>query len=511
LKEFFLFTHEFAMSDPSVEDQDIAAADATTALQTGEPPEAEGDVLAVDLDGTLSRTDTLHEALLGLLAKRPALLLKLPGWLGQGRAAFKARIADHHLADPASLPLNEAVLERVRCARAEGRRTALVSAADQRQAEAVADAMELFDEVHGSDAERNLKGAAKAAFLTERYGAGAFDYIGDAHADIPVWAAARRAITVTRDPRLRRAAEAANSHVEHLDPPGGNRVRAILRAMRPHQWSKNMLLFLPLLAAHEFDALGAVFLGFLAFCATASSVYVVNDLLDLGADRAHPRKRLRPFAAGDLSALDGAKLAGGLLVLALILGLLTGSVLFLGVLAIYLAATFAYSLTLKRRLIVDVLTLAGLYTIRIVAGGVAAGLVLSPWLLGFSMFLFLGLAAVKRQAELTDQIQTGRESAGRAYQVEDLPLLMALALSSGIAAILVLALYIASDDVQVLYDRPQVLWLLCPILLYWILRMVMQTHRGNMTDDPIVFAATDRISQATVALAAGVVVLATLL
>jgi 4-hydroxybenzoate polyprenyltransferase len=446
-----------------------------------------------------------------LLAKHPATLLRLPGWLLQGRAGFKARVADHHLAEAATLPLNEAVLEQVRAARAEGRRTVLVSAADQRQVEAVSEATDLFDEAHGSDVGRNLKGAAKASFLTERYGVVGFDYIGDAQADIPVWAAARRAITVTRDPDLRRAAEAANAQAEHLDPPGGDRGWAMLRAMRPHQWSKNLLLFLPLMAAHDFGAFGTVLMGFVAFCATASSVYVVNDLLDLAADRAHPRKRLRPFAAGDLSALDGAKLAGGLLVLALILGLLTGSALFLGALAVYLAATFAYSLTLKRRLIVDVLTLAGLYTIRIVAGGVAAGLVLSPWLLGFSMFLFLGLAAVKRQAELTDQMLTGRESVGRAYRVEDLPVLMALALSSGIAAVLVLALYIASDDVQVLYDKPQVLWLLCPIVLYWILRMVMSTHRGHMTDDPIVFAATDRISQATVALAAGVVILATVL
>jgi 4-hydroxybenzoate polyprenyltransferase len=203
--------------------------------------------------------------------------------------------------------------------------------------------------------------------------------------------------------------------------------------------------------------------------------------------------------------------AAVLLLVALALGLLTGSASFLGALAVYLLMTFAYSLFLKRKLLVDVLTLAGLYTIRIVAGGAAAGLILSPWLLGFSMFLFLGLAAVKRQAELTDQMQTGRESSGRAYRVEDLPLLMALALSSGIAAVLVLALYIASDDVQVLYDRPQVLWLLCPIMLYWILRMVMSTHRGYMTDDPIVFAAIDRISQATLALAAGVVILATVL
>jgi 4-hydroxybenzoate polyprenyltransferase len=478
------------------------------AIEVSDELAVPGPVLAVDLDGTLCRTDTLHEAVLALLARDPAALLKLPGWLAEGRAAFKARIADNHLADGAALPLNEAVLERVRAARAAGRRTVLVSAADQRQAEAVAAATGLFDEVFGSAGGRNLKGEAKAALLVERYGAGGFDYIGDCRADLPVWAQARRAVTVAAGPAIRRAAQAANAQAEHLEESRG-RGHAVLRALRPHQWSKNLLLFLPLLAAHDPGAAGAALVGFLAFCATASSVYVINDLLDLSADRAHPRKRHRPFAAGELTAADGTKLAAGLLLAALLFAVLTGSGPFLGVLALYLAATFAYSLSLKRKLIVDILTLAGLYTIRILTGGVVAELTLSPWLLGFSMFLFLGLAAVKRQAELTDQLQSGRESAGRAYEVGDLPLLMALALSSGIAAILVLALYIASDDVQLLYGTPEILWLLCPILLYWILRMVMSAHRGYMTDDPIVFAASDRASQTAVALSAGVVALAT--
>jgi 4-hydroxybenzoate polyprenyltransferase len=466
--------------------------------------------LAVDLDGTLSRTDTLHEALLAHVSRHPAALFSVPGWLTGGPAGFKARLAEANIVPGDALPLNQTVLERVRAARAEGRPVLLVSAADQRQAEAVAAPLGLFDEVIGTHDGRNLKGQAKADYLTERFGQGGFDYVGDATADLPVWVAARRAITVGAGPRLRHAVEAVNGAVEHLDPPSG-RARTLLKAIRPHQWSKNILLFLPILAAHEPAKFGVVALAFLAFCCTASAVYVINDLFDLAADRAHPRKRFRAFAAGDLTASFGVAAAAVLLLVALALGLLTGSASFLGALAVYLLMTFAYSLFLKRKLLVDVLTLAGLYTIRIVAGGAAAGLILSPWLLGFSMFLFLGLAAVKRQAELTDQMQTGRESSGRAYRVEDLPLLMALALSSGIAAVLVLALYIASDDVQVLYDRPQVLWLLCPIMLYWILRMVMSTHRGYMTDDPIVFAAIDRISQATLALAAGVVILATVL
>lgn len=476
---------------------------------TAQPPSADAPVLVVDLDGTLCRTDTLHEAALSVVSRSPAEIMHLTRALTSGKAAFKDRMAQAKVIDGADLPLNADVVDFIEAARAKGQRTALVTASHQRQADTVAAATGLFDEVHGSTKERNLKGAEKADFLTDRFGTEGFDYIGDSEADIPVWAAARRAITVCGSAKLRAAAAQANADVTHISPPPSP-VRPVLKAMRPHQWSKNVLLFLPLLASHQFSTLGDVILGFIAFCLTASAVYVLNDLVDLAADRAHPRKCRRPFAAGDLSAVTGLVLAGGLLLTAMALGLATKNLLFIGVLAAYLALTFAYSLWLKRKLLVDVLTLAGLYTIRIVAGGTAAGVILSPWLLGFSMFLFLALAAVKRQAELTDQIKTGRESAGRAYLVEDLPILRGIALSAAHATVLVLALYISSDAVQQLYGRPEFLWLVCPLLLYWLLRMVIVTHRGHMSDDPIVFAAKDRISLLTVALSAAVAAFAAL-
>jgi 4-hydroxybenzoate polyprenyltransferase/phosphoserine phosphatase len=429
-------------------------------------------------------------------------------WLREGKAAFKERLARELVLEPAALPINPAVLERVEKARTEGRRVALVTAAHQRQADAVAESIGLFDEVHGTDGERNLKGEAKATFLIERFGERGFDYLGDSTADLPVWAAARKAITVGAAPSLQRAAEMQNADVEHV-PDERSRLRAAVRAMRPHQWSKNLLIFLPVLAAHDLGSMGAAIIGFLSFCLAASSVYVINDLADLAADRAHPRKRNRPFAAGDLTAVEGLALAAILLVGSLIVGGTLGNLQFLGVLCLYLAVTFAYSLWLKRKLIVDVLTLAGLYTVRILAGGAATGIMLSPWILGFSMFLFLALAAVKRQAELTDQLESGRTSSGRAYEVEDLPILRNMAMSSSHAAVLLLALYISSDDVQKLYSHPQVLWLICPLLLYWLTRMVLMTHRGHMTDDPIVFAARDRISLLVVALCAALAVLAT--
>lgn len=465
--------------------------------------------LVVDLDETLCRTDTLHEALLVLAATDPLALLRLPGWLREGKAGLKARLADRGVLDPAGLPLNEAVLASLTAAREEGRPTALVSAADHRQVTAVAEAVGLFDEAFGSAEGRNLKGAEKAAFLIDHFGEKNFDYIGDSRADLPVWAAARRAITVQAARGLRQEAETVNPDVRHIDPPAP-KAWAMLRAMRPHQWSKNLLMFLPVLAAHDLAGLSSVLLGFLAFSMTASAVYVINDLLDLPSDRAHPRKCRRPFAAGDLSAMTGVRLAGALLVLAFLLGLATGNPLFLAILTTYLATTFAYSLWLKSRLIVDVLILAGLYTIRIIAGGAAAGVVLSPWMLAFSMFLFLALAAVKRQAELVDIQKSGRTALGRAYEVDDLPIVRGVALSAGQAAVLVLALYINSPDVQALYPSHRILWLICPLLLFWVIRMVMKAHRGVMTDDPIVFATTDRVSVAIVAACTGLALAAAL-
>lgn len=487
----------------------MPADTASPPVETDAPASDADITLVVDLDGTLCRTDTLHEGLLALAATRPWMLLQIPKWLSEGRAGLKERLADQGIAAPDELPFNETVIEMLRTARAEGRRTALVSAADHRQVTAVAEATELFDEAYGTAEGQNLKGAAKAAFLSQHYGAGKFDYVGDSKADVPVWQAARRAITVRAGTGLRQAAMEANPDISHIDPPD-SRAKDMLRAMRPHQWSKNMLMFVPALAAHDIAGMLPVILGFIAFCLTASAVYVINDLLDLAADRAHPRKCKRPFAAGDLSATTGAAMTGALLLTALILGLLTGNAYFLAVLALYLAATFAYSFWLKRKLIVDVITLAGLYTVRIIAGAVAASVILSPWLLGFAMFLFLALATVKRQAELTDQMQSGRESAGRAYQIDDLPVLRGVALSASQSAVLVMALYISSDEVRTLYSEPAILWLICPVLLYWSIRMVMKAHRGAMSDDPIVFATTDRVSLILIIVCATLVAIAAL-
>lgn len=452
-----------------------------------------GVVVVVDLDGTLCRTDTLHEALLRVFARTPHKLLSLPRWLTRGRAEVKAKIAELLVLDSSSLPLNEEVVSEVCRARQAGQKTALVSAADHRQVARIAEDVGIFDEAYGSTEGQNLGGTEKARFLVEKYGEKEFDYYGDSEADIPVWSSARRSYTVRAKPHVCRAAEAANPLTQHIDRRS-RRWPFAVKALRPHQWSKNILVFLPMLAAHDLTHFGSVVLAFLAFCCTASAAYVINDLLDMPSDRKHPRKRKRPFAAGDLSTRFGLMMVAFLLFVSLVLSSMIQEAWVLVVIFLYLMASCLYSLWLKRKLLVDVLALAGLYTVRIIAGGFAASVVLSPWLLGFSMFLFLALAAVKRQAELTDQVLTGRSSTGRAYQVDDLPVLRGIALSAGNAAVLVLALYISSDDVQALYSRPELIWLVCPLLLYWTTRMVMKTHRGEMTDDPIVYAATDRTS-----------------
>ncbi len=468
----------------------------------GEPAPA----LAVDLDGTLLRSDLLAECFAAGLSARPgATLGALAALAGPGgRLAFKARLAEIATPDIATLPYEPEVIALVERARAEGRRTVLVSASDARLVQAVADHLGIFDDAVGSGGEENLKGERKAAYLVRRFGPQGFDYVADAQVDLPVWAEARRAVTVGASPALRAEVDALRPGTAHLAPPpqGLAAAKPYLRAIRPHQWLKNALVFLPALAAHVSDpAVWLVaLLAAIAFSAAASAVYLVNDLLDLGPDRAHPRKRRRPFAQGSAKLAPGGLLAMGLAGLAAAIALALPAAFAL-TLAVYGALTFAYSMALKRLLMIDIVTLAGLYTLRVVAGGAAIGVVLSPWLIAFSGFLFLALAAVKRQAELVDAAQAGRErAAGRAWRASDAPITALLAVSAGHAAVVVLALYIAQPKVQALYSTPSALWLACPVLVYWLGRLVLLTHRGQMHDDPLAFAIRDRTSLACAAL-----------
>ena len=462
--------------------------------------------LVVDLDGTLIHTDMLHESALKVLRDQPLDVLRFPFWLSQGKAALKRELASRTSFDPETLPYNQELLEWLTQQRAAGRSLILCTASDQRIAARIAEHLRIFDEVIASDGIANIAGARKAQALVDRLGERGFDYAGNSSTDLAVWKHARRAVVVNGAPSLTEQAR-AECEVEQTFPRPSAGISAWRRALRLQQWLKNLLLFVSLLASHDIgnvDAWLSLVVAFVAFSVCASSVYIANDLLDLESDRIHPRKRFRPFASGAIAAWKGAVFAPVLLAV----GLGTGALLpghFLAWLTVYFILTCAYSWVLKRLVLVDCLTLAVLYTLRIVAGAAAAGHNLSFWLLAFSVFLFLSLAFVKRYAELEVQMLNGKGGAhGRGYRTADAPLIQTMGIVSGYAAVLVLALYLNSDAVIQLYTRPEMVWGAVPIMLFWVSWIWMQAHRGKMHDDPLVFAIKDRASLVCGALFAAV-------
>lgn len=459
------------------------------------PANLKGRVLAVDLDGTLIRTDMLFETFWSALAHNWTTPFVAAAGLAKGRAAMKQRLCEMSDVDIAVLPYNEDVVNYVRAWREAGGRTALVTASDQSLADKISAHLGIFDEAHGSDGSTNLKASRKGAFLEERYGQGGFAYMGDTTADLAVWSKSAQAITHTNSKALRARVDKLGCEVEHLSPEPVS-PKAVLKALRPHQWLKNVLVFLPVFTAHalQLGTLVQALMAFVVFSLVASSVYVLNDLLDLSADRSHPRKRKRPFASGAIPLAYGTWLAPSLLIAGFLLALPLGLNFVLVMLGYYVTTT-AYSLYLKRRIIIDICVLAGLYTIRIFAGGVATGIPLSIWLLAFSVFFFFSLAAVKRQAELADEVASNTVTKGRGYRGEDLQLITSMATASGYVSVLVMALYTNSPEVKALYPRPYMLLGICLVLFFWISRMVFVTHRRRMHDDPVVFAVKDRVSQ----------------
>ena len=450
--------------------------------------------LAVDIDGTLHGGDLLVEGAVRVVASRAAGLFLLLLWFLSGRATFKRRIAEAAPVDAEMLVLNPAVLEEMAAAKAAGREVWLASAADAQAVALVAREVGATG-WFASDGRTNLAGRAKAEALTARFGKGGFDYIGNERRDLAVWRQARHALGVGLPPRLERQVRIHDSAARMLPGPGG-RWRDYLRALRPHQWLKNLLVFTPLIAAHEFAAASYLPAAgvFVALSACASAGYLCNDLLDLPYDRRQSNRRRRPLAAGQVAPLR-------LLALALVLmaaGLAGAFYLSPAVGAcvlFYLLLSLAYSLWLKRLLLVDVIALATLYGVRLIAGSVAVAIVPSPWILAFFLFFFLALATVKRQGELSAlRGSNGSAPGGRAYRVEDRAGLAGLAMASGSASIVVLAFYIQSPAVGMRYGQPELLWLLCPLLVYWLARMVLLASRDEHELDPVAFAMRDRTS-----------------
>jgi 4-hydroxybenzoate polyprenyltransferase/phosphoserine phosphatase len=460
--------------------------------------------VVVDMDGTLIATDVLLEGGVQLLKRNPLNAVRMLGWLAQGKARLKARVAEETALDVAHLPYRPQVLEYLQAARAQGRRIVLATAADSGVARQVAERLGLFDHVLASDGTHNLAGERKRRRLVAEFGEKGFDYVGNAHPDLGVWRSARAAVVVGGGAALRRRVARVTEIGQYLEGTQA-RLSDYLKALRLHHWLKNLLLFTPLVAAHhlaDVAAIGHAVLAFFAFSLCASGVYLLNDLMDLAADRHHPHKRERPIPSGRVPV--SGVLVGIPVLLAAGLGLaLLLPVGFLAVIGGYLGLNVAYSLRLKAVPILDVLILAGLYTLRIIAGSVATAVWLSTWLLAFSMFLFLSLAMVKRYAELMAmRAVDGARARARGYRLDDAELLASLGGGAGYLAVLVLALYIDSDASHALYDRPQALWAVCVLLLYWISYLWLMAHRKQMDDDPLVFAVRNPVSRVLIALMA---------
>ncbi len=454
--------------------------------------------LCVDLDGTLVRSDTLHETFVSasIQLRRPSGLRSL---IAKGRAGLKRHLAQYASFDARTLPYNEELLEYLREQKAAGRRLVLVTGADHAIADAVNQHLRLFDDVIASDGTVNLTGRAKARELVSRFGEKGFDYAGNGRPDLVVWRSARAAVLVNTPPGVTAAASQAAPVERHFDDRP-SRMRALVKAMRPYQWVKNILVFVPLLTAHaytDFGAWSAASQAFLAFCAIASAIYLLNDLVDIQSDRLHARKRFRPFASGALSVPLGLAGAGVLLALGGVLAYASHAAFGL---ACYVALSLSYSARLKERPLVDVFILAALYSVRMFVGGEAVGHPVSLWLLGFSSFLFLSLALVKRVEELRDIAEQGvARTARRGYVVEDLSLLTIFGVASSFSSALVLALFVQSEATEDLYALPELLWGIVPLMLFWQCRLWLSTSRGQMHDDPILYAASDWVSWAVAA------------
>ncbi|MGA8540497.1 MAG: UbiA family prenyltransferase [Terriglobales bacterium] len=468
-------------------------------------------VLCVDLDGTLIRGNVLWECILVLLKTRPFMVLRLPYWLLLGRAAFKRRLCAEAQIDPVHLSYRREVLDLLQQEKSAGRSIALVTAADREVAEAISRYLGLFDQVHASDGEVNLKGANKAAFLSEHFAATGFEYVGDSAADVEVWRVARGAYVVGTEARAEQAAAVAEVKATILEPqvPFRAVARTWISALRGHHWAKNLLLFLPLALSHNLalEPLFRTIIGFALYGFCASGLYILNDLLDLHSDREHPWKKERPFAAGEISIPQGL-LASSLLLLAAVgMGLLLDLQFGLALVG-YTVLTMLYSLYFKKIALLDVFVLSSFYSVRILAGALISGTPLSQWFLAFSMFFFLSLAMAKRYSELLhagDLISAGKS--GRGYRTGDRELLLSLGIGSSFSAVVIFSLYVHSPEVRLLYSSPEFLFLLCPIVLYWLSRTWLMAHRGELREDPVTLAIRDPVSYG-VALASAAVIAA---
>lgn len=472
-------------------------------LNTASPLEDKVRPLVVDLDGTLIASDLLIETAFSELGRRPHSLLEMLAALKNGKAALKHRLAEPVDFDPGTLPYDPEVLAFIRRARAEGRPVYLASASHEKLVSRIANHLGIFDGWFATDETTNLAGERKARQLVEAFGERGFDYVGNDAADLPVWERAARAFTIRTPAGVRRKLLTRDGPVEHL-PHTRPTWRTWAKLLRVHQYAKNTLIFVPLLTSHQLTpaTMASALMAFIAFSLCASGIYILNDLVDLQDDRRHRSKCRRPLACGAIPLGQGVVAIPVLLMSALAIASAL-PLRFLGVLLGYLALTTAYSFALKRLMIVDVITLAGLYSVRVFGGAVATNVVVSEWLLTFCMMIFMSLALIKRYVEIAARRDANLpDPTGRDYKNSDLDVVAALAAGAGLNAVTVFTLYISSDTVKRLYTHPKVLWLVAPLLMYWIARILLLASRRQMDDDPVVFAIKDKVSLGIVAVTA---------
>ena len=466
-------------------------------------------ILALDLDGTLLRTDSLWELVCLALAGGQIFSLL---WIVFGRAALKRRLAKSCSLDLSLLPWNEEVLGLAREAQARGVQVWLATGADEILARKVAAYFGFFSGVLASDGYANLIGARKAEALTRRFGLRGFAYAGDARCDLAVWRQAAAAYVVADGPALARRAATVCPYVKSLRRSRNERKwHRLFKALRPHHWVKNTLLLVAPFLAHDFSpsTLISCGLGFIIFCLVASAGYLVNDLMDLHSDRAHPEKRHRPFAAGDLPLQYGLFLGAALFAIAFPASLSLGLPFLICVIC-YVLLTTAYSFYFKRTLLIDVVSLAFLFMLRIVAGTVAIDAYLSQWLLCFAFFIFTALSIAKRVVELRRlDLKKAKGATRRAYVKSDIAILISFGGGSICCATLTLALYVGEMRAREFYNNPELLLLFCPPLFLWLARLLILAERGLLRYDPIQFVLRDRQSLLTLGLGAVIYLFAT--
>jgi 4-hydroxybenzoate polyprenyltransferase/phosphoserine phosphatase len=469
-----------------------------TTIEIETPDRAEARPLVVDLDGTLIASDLLIETAFSELGRRPHSLVEMIGALKHGKAALKHRLAEPVDFDPGTLPYDSEVIALIRQAKAHGRPVYLASASHEKLVGRVAAHLGLFAGWFASNETTNLAGERKASQLVEAFGEKGFDYVGNDAADLPVWEKADRIYAIRAPSGVRKKLALKQTEVEHLSCSRPD-WRTWARMLRVHQYAKNALIFVPLLTSHLFtvETLTQALIAFVAFSLCASSIYILNDLVDLQDDRRHRTKCRRPLACGAVPLMHGL-IAIPILFLSSVALAATVSLPFLGVLLGYFALTTAYSFALKRMMIVDVITLAGLYSVRVIGGAVATGIVISEWLLAFCMMIFMSLALIKRYVELAARRDANLpDPTSRDYKNSDLDIIAALAAGAGFNAVTIFTLYISSEAINGLYTRPQILWLVGPLLMYWIARALILASRRLMDDDPVVFAIKDKVSLMT--------------